>query len=167
MAEPRAQIAELTLEKAAYAGFASCTRRTARHVPYSVLHICSMPHVMQHAPATRHSAHQHLPCSPSTAVMPASIADWRRERNTHVPRSNEAEDNIHLSVPRAQRRCVASLGALSAPYSNLAAANSKPKAAQCGASDASLQDGSGSQCILMRTRACARAFLARVCECAA
>jgi hypothetical protein len=74
MAELRAQIAELTLEKAAYAGFASCTRRTARHVPYSVLHICSMPHVMQHAPATRHSAHQHLPCSPSTAVMPASTA---------------------------------------------------------------------------------------------
>ena len=83
----------------------------------------------------------------------------------HVPRSNEAEDNIHLSLPRAQRRCVASLGALSAQYSNLAAANSKPKAAQCGASDASLQDGSGSQCTLLRTllrtRACARAFLAR------
>ena len=74
MAELRAQIAELTLEKAAYAGFASCTRRTARHVPYSVRHICSMPHVMPHAPATRRSAHQHLPCSPSTAVMPASIA---------------------------------------------------------------------------------------------
>jgi len=98
MAELRAQIAELTLEKAAYAGFASCTRRTARHVPYSVLHICSMPHVMQHAPATRHSAHQHLPCSPSTAVMPASIADWRRERNTHVPRSNEVEDNIRRAT---------------------------------------------------------------------
>ena len=100
MAELRAQIAELTLEKAAYAGFASCTRRTARHVPCGVLHICSMPHVMQHAPATRHSAHQHLPCSPSTAVMPASIADWRRERNTHVPRSNEVEDNIrHATCP--------------------------------------------------------------------
>jgi hypothetical protein len=76
----------------------------------------------------------------------------------HVPRSNEAEDNIHLSAPRAQRRCAASLGALSAQYSNLtlAAANSK-HSAQCGASlkstatsDASQRDGSGSQCKLTR-----------------
>ena len=83
-AELRAQIADLTLEKAAYAGFASCTRRTARHVPYSVLHICSMPHVMQHAPATRHSAHQHLPCSPSTAVLPASTARTGGESATRT-----------------------------------------------------------------------------------
>ena len=81
----------------------------------------------------------------------------------HEPCSNEVEDNIDLSVPAAQRRCAASLGALSAQYSNLAAADSK-LAAQCGASDASLQDGSGSQCTLMRTRACARTFLARACE---
>jgi hypothetical protein len=81
-----------------------------------------------------------------------------------VPRSNEAEDNIHLSVPRAQRRCAASLGALSAQYSNLAAADSRDSA-QCGASDSSLRDGlgSGSECTLMRTHT----FLARVsAECA-
>jgi hypothetical protein len=68
----------------------------------------------------------------------------------HVPRSNEAEDTIHLSVPAAQRRYAASLGALSAQCSNLAAANMK-LAAQCGArvnatvlSDASLRDGTHS-----------------------
>ena len=63
MAELCAQIAAVSLEKAEY------------------------------APATRRSAHQHLRCSPSTAVMPASAAsvDWRRERNVHVPRSNEVE----------------------------------------------------------------------------
>ena len=68
----------------------------------------------------------------------------------HEPRSHEVEDTIHLSVPRAQRRCVASLGALSSQYSNLAAANMK-LAAQCGArvnatvlSDASLRDGTHS-----------------------
>jgi hypothetical protein len=83
----------------------------------------------------------------------------------HMPRSHLMEDNIHLSVPFAQRRCAASLGALSAQYSNLAPADSKPKAAQCGASDASLQDGSGSPCTRTRTRARARAFLAGVCEC--
>jgi hypothetical protein len=69
----------------------------------------------------------------------------------HEPRGNEAEDSIYLSVPRAQRRCAASRGALTAQHSNLVAANSKPKAAQCGASDASQRDGSGSQCTLTRT----------------
>ena len=69
------------------------------------------------------------------------------------------EDDRHLS-----RRCAASLGALSAQYSNLAVANSK-LAAQCSASDAPLRDGSGSQGTLMRTCARARAFLARACEC--
>jgi hypothetical protein len=108
----------------------------------------------------RRSAHQHLPCSPSTAVMPASPARTGGESATsHVPRSQDMEDNIHLSVPRAQRRCAASRGALSAQHSNLAAATSKPKAAFCGAVDASLRDGlgSGSQCTLLRTHACARA----------
>ena len=68
----------------------------------------------------------------------------------HVPRSHEMEDNIQLSVPRTQRRYAASLGALTAQYSNLAAANMK-LAAQCGASvnatvlsDASLRDGTQS-----------------------
>ena len=75
-----------------------------------------------------------------------------------VPRSNEVEDNIHLSVHRAQRRYAASLGALSAQYSNLAAANAK-LAAQCGASDAPLRDGSGSQCTLMCSRTLARTNL--------
>jgi hypothetical protein len=83
----------------------------------------------------------------------------------HVPRSHEAEDSIHLSVPCAQRRCAASLGALSAQYSNLAAANSK-LLAQCGASvnatatsGGALRDGIGSQCTLTCTS------LARTCEC--
>ena len=40
MNEVRAQIAELTLEEAAYAAHASCVRRAAWHVPYSVEHIC-------------------------------------------------------------------------------------------------------------------------------
>ena len=63
-----------------------------------------------------------------------------------------------------------SIGALSAQYSNLVAADSK-LAAQCGASvkardeatatsDAFLRDGSGSQCTLTRTS------LARTCGCA-
>jgi hypothetical protein len=84
----------------------------------------------------------------------------------HVPRSNELEDNIHRSVPRAQCRYATSLGALSSQYSNLVAANSK-LAAQCGASpnvaatsDASLRDGSGSQDTLTRTS------LTRTCGCA-
>ena len=147
MAELRAQTAALTLEKEAYAGRASCTRRAAWHVPCNTY----LP---------RHSAHQHLPCSPSTAVMPARTAGTGGESATsHVPRSHEMEDNIHLSVPRAQRRCAASRGALSAQHSNLAAATSKPTAAFCGAIDASLRDGlgSGSQCTLLRTHACARA----------
>ena len=33
-----------------------------------------MPRVLQHAPVIRRSAHQHLPRSPSTAVMPARTA---------------------------------------------------------------------------------------------
>ncbi len=45
MAELRAQIAELRLEKAAYAGRASCKRRAAWHLPYSVVHISNMPRV--------------------------------------------------------------------------------------------------------------------------
>ncbi len=82
----------------------------------------------------------------------------------HEPRSHEAEDSIHLSVPRAQRRYGGSLGALSAQYSNLVAAVSK-LAAQCGASvnatatsGGALRDGIGSQCTLTRTS------LARTCE---
>ena len=114
----------------------------------------------------RRSAHQHLPCSPSTAVMPASPARIGGESATsHVPRSQDMDDNIHLSVPRAQRRCAASRGALSAQHSNLVAAADSKLAAQCSASDAPLRDGSGSQGTLMRTCARARAFLARVCEC--
>jgi hypothetical protein len=84
----------------------------------------------------------------------------------HEPRSHEMEDNIQLSVPRAQRRCAASCGALTAQYSNLAAADSKPKAAQCGAAlhttatrGGALRDGIGSQCTLSRTS------LARTCKC--
>ena len=82
------------------------------------------------------------------------------------PRSHEMEDNIQLSVRRAQIRYVASLGALSAQYSNLVAANSK-LLAQCGASvnatatsGGALRDGIGSQCTLTRTS------LVRTCECA-
>ncbi len=120
-------------------------------MPYSVLHICSMPRTCAtHLP---HDAVRISVCR--KAVMPASIADWRRERHVHVPRSNEAEDGIDLSVPRAQRRYAASLGALTAQYSNLEATNSKPKAAQCGASvnatatsGGALRDGIGSQCTL-------------------
>jgi hypothetical protein len=132
---------------------------------YSVLH--SMPRVMPRTPATRRSAHQHLPRSPSTAVTPASPAGTGGEsaaRTCHA--AIRWRTPCHLSVPRAQRRCAASLGALTAQHSNLAPANSKPKAAECGASDASLRHGSGSQCTLIRTRARARAFLARTCECA-
>ena len=40
MNKVRAQIVELTLEEAAYAAHASCARRAAWHVPYSVEHIC-------------------------------------------------------------------------------------------------------------------------------
>ncbi len=85
----------------------------------------------------------------------------------HEPRSHEVEDTIHLSVPRAQRRCAASLGALTVQYANLAAAESKPKAAQCGASVnatatsvGALRDGIGSQCTLTHTS------FARTLECA-
>ncbi len=42
------------------------------HAPHRVVRI--MPRVIQRAPVVRRSAHQHLPCSPSTAVMPASTA---------------------------------------------------------------------------------------------
>ncbi len=42
------------------------------HAPHRVVRI--MPRVIQRAPVVRRSAHQHLPYSPSTAVMPASTA---------------------------------------------------------------------------------------------
>ncbi len=152
MAELRAQIAELTLEKAAYADRARCTasvaQRSAHHATCPATRTC-------HA----RSAHQHLPRSPSTAVMPASPAGSGGESATctcQVAIRWKTTDSIHLSVPHAQRRCAASLGALSAQYSNLVAADSKPKAAQCGASDAPLRDGSGSQ-----SHSCTR-----TCECA-
>jgi hypothetical protein len=45
MAELRAQIAELKLEEAAYAGRASSKRPAAWHVLYNVVHICNMPRV--------------------------------------------------------------------------------------------------------------------------
>jgi hypothetical protein len=48
------------------------------HASHSVVHI--MPRAMQHAPAMRRSAHQHLPRSPSTAVMPAGTAGTGGER---------------------------------------------------------------------------------------
>ena len=54
VAELREQIAELTAEKAAYAGRASCTRHTAS---------CTSCHVPCNAPATRRRRHQHLPRS--------------------------------------------------------------------------------------------------------
>ena len=56
----------------ARAGESSVRRPCTRHAPHSVVHI--MPRVMQHSPATRRGAHQHLPCSPSTAVMTACTA---------------------------------------------------------------------------------------------
>jgi hypothetical protein len=53
LAELRAQIAELTLEKAAYVAQASWLHRAAWHVPDIVVHICSVPRVMQ--PDTLHA----------------------------------------------------------------------------------------------------------------
>ena len=53
MRELRAQIAQLTLEKAAYAAHASCVRRAAWHVPDNVVLICSVPRGMQ--PDTLHA----------------------------------------------------------------------------------------------------------------
>ena len=166
MAELRAQTAELTAKKAACAGRASCARRATWHVLCNVMYICNMPRVMERAPVICRSAHQHLPCR-TTAAMPASTARTGRESATCTCHAAMRwEPTSTMSVPRVPRRCAASLGALSAQYSNLAAAaDSKPKAAHCGASDASLRDGSGSQCTLMRTRAHACAFLAHTCEC--
>jgi hypothetical protein len=129
-----------------------------------------MPRAMRRAPVIGCSAHQHLPCSPSTAAMPASTAGTGGESATCTCHAAMRWKTTYTcQYPRAQRRCAASLGALSAQYSNLAAADSK-HSAQCGASvkstsDASLRDGSGSQRTLMRTCACAGALLARACEC--
>ena len=62
----------------AHVGARSVRRPCKPHAPHSVVHI--MPRVMQRAPVIRRSAHQHLPCSPSTAVMPASTARTGGER---------------------------------------------------------------------------------------
>jgi hypothetical protein len=64
----------------AHGGESSVRWPCTLHVLHSVLH--SMPRVMPHSPATRRSAHQQLPCSPSTAATPASTAGTGGESAT-------------------------------------------------------------------------------------
>jgi hypothetical protein len=162
MAELRAQIAELTLQKAAYAGRASCVRRAAWLVPDIVVKICSMPRTRTCHDAVRISicraAHRQRSCQ--LALL--GLAERAQRARATLRYDGRQRTPCHLSVPRAHRRYSASLGAL-ARCSNLAAANSK-LAAQCGASvnaaattDASLQDGSCPQCTLTPTHAPSRA----------
>jgi hypothetical protein len=64
----------------AHVGERTVRRPCTLHVSHSVLYI--MPRVLQHAPVIRRRAHQHLPRSPSRAVMPASTARTSGESAT-------------------------------------------------------------------------------------
>jgi hypothetical protein len=78
LAEVRAQIAELTLENAAYAGRASCVRCAVWHVPDSVVHICSVPHVMQ--PNTCHATQR----APAFSIDSECRACYLSCQTTHL-----------------------------------------------------------------------------------
>jgi hypothetical protein len=156
MREFRAQIAQPTLEKAAYA--ASCVRRAAWHVPDN----------------------RHLSCDAVRICPCHALRRLTAVNSMHRPRRSQMECNVehatcqttHLGTHeswRAQRRYAASIGALMAQNLNISTENSKlavensPLAVQGSAgmtatatSDALLQDGSGWQCTHAHTAACPR-----------
>jgi hypothetical protein len=141
MAELCAQIAAVTLEKAEYAGRASCTRRKASCKSCHVSCNTHLPHDAVRI-SIWHAAHRQRSCQQALLV-------WTGGESATC--TCHAAMRWKTGTTRAQLR-------YAAQYSNLAVANSE-LAAQCGASmnatatsDGSLRDGSGSQCTLACTR---------------